>query len=374
MTQFTVGCDPEFFVQNVKKEEGPNPYGVLMDSGVSLDAAEMKALFEKVKKKAPKEPRVDSAKDVVLIIGHLGGTKEHPKKVDIGLGDGYAVQEDGIAAEFNVPAFATAHEFGNGLSQMLAHMEQNILKPKGLVRSTINHLTLRKEWTDKFPKLKLIGCDPDFCAYDSKDGLPVSRALNPELIAGVRGAGGHVHIGYPVTLCDPHVIAKLCDIVLGLQFLGNDKQGSRRRWWGLAGLYRPKPYGVEYRTMSNWWIWKSSTAKMVAGTALALVESIPNHMIEWSAAFNAIDWDAVKLAIDTEDTNRAKELFDRYYKQFPIIEKVCSTGHSKATYTPPPVLIRERVNARPAPRVWPAVDMPQEFFIQRNPPPNAVEE
>lgn len=355
MTQFTVGCDPEFFIKVLARKEPP-PQKTRAEAQKSIDyySKLMGATTAAAQEDAPK------SEEVVPICGLLGGTKEHPMKIPE-VGEGYAVQEDGVAAEFNIPPCSTAYDFGNSLSNMLSHIERAILLPKGLGRSYVNNLTLKKEWIEKHPNVGVIGCDPDYCAYDEKDGLPISRTLNPDLIAGVRGAGGHIHLGYPVDMCRPEILTKLLDVVVGLHFLHLDKQGARRQWWGLAGLYRPKSYGVEYRTMSNWWIWNASKAKTVAGCCLALLESLAGHMVEWSAAYNAIDWQQVKRVIDTEDSAQATNLFHRYCGMFPVLENVKRIGYEKAVWSPP-VLVEAGQQARiriPVPR-FANMQMPQE--------------
>ena len=44
------------------------------------------------------------------------------------------------------------------------------------------------------------------------------------------------------------------DFFLGLPSLAYDNDKLRREMYGKAGCYRPKPYGVEYRTLSNAWL------------------------------------------------------------------------------------------------------------------------
>jgi hypothetical protein len=44
------------------------------------------------------------------------------------------------------------------------------------------------------------------------------------------------------------------DFYLGLPSLVYDAATRRREMYGKAGAYRPKSYGVEYRTLSNAWL------------------------------------------------------------------------------------------------------------------------
>src|SRR3546814_1862742 len=49
-------------------------------------------------------------------------------------------------------------------------------------------------------------------------------------------------------------LVKQLDWYLGLWSLGKDKDKVRRSLYGKAGACRIKPYGVEYRVLSNFWI------------------------------------------------------------------------------------------------------------------------
>lgn len=51
------------------------------------------------------------------------------------------------------------------------------------------------------------------------------------------------------------------DLHLGVPSLVLDKDTERRKLYGKAGAFRPKPYGVEYRTLSNFWIWSEENIK-----------------------------------------------------------------------------------------------------------------
>ena len=74
----------------------------------------------------------------------------------------------------------------------------------------------------------------------------------------MRTASGHVHIGWGKEMTDHNEQARAAavqmDFYLGLPSLFYDNDTRRRSMYGKAGCYRLKPYGVEYRTLSNAWL------------------------------------------------------------------------------------------------------------------------
>jgi len=104
-----------------------------------------------------------------------------------------------------------------------------------------------------------LGCDPDFNAWTR---LPNERPVTDQPF---RCAGGHVHIGWlpeeefadpmdPNHFDDCCDVAKQMDYYLGMWSLTWDKDQTRRSLYGKAGSFRPKPYGCEYRSLSNLWL------------------------------------------------------------------------------------------------------------------------
>lgn len=120
------------------------------------------------------------------------------------------------------------------------------------------------------PKAMEFGCDPDFNAW--KNGSPNPRPKAED--ASLRSAGGHVHIGYKFK-SKTHVFQfiKRCDLFLGVPSVLMDANGAQRRTlYGSRGAFRWKPYGCEYRTLSNFWIFNSDTVAWVYKNAKRALE------------------------------------------------------------------------------------------------------
>lgn len=219
------------------------------------------------------------------ICGLVGGTKSEPLSVAKNpaimrhWGSGaapadYKYQEDGTVYEFNVPpAYSTAH-FVRSI-QLSNTFAVHILAAAGLTidNNVASHRFDAKQLTHT--NANIIGCDPDFSAYqvDGKIGPQQRTKYSAEDFGTNRFAGGHLHFGYDTELAEPHVFAALVDTFVYLPILPLDDQGGRRRFYGQPGLYRPKKYGIEYRTMSNFW-------------------ARPGGPVDWVSmqAFNLLHW------------------------------------------------------------------------------------
>lgn len=96
----------------------------------------------------------------------------------------------------------------------------------------------------------IIGCDADFDAYESRRNPKVTA----EQLGSVRTASCHVHVGFdePADPVEKRLwIIKAMDYTIalpGIQQGGDTDAMVRRQFYGKAGAFRFKPYGVEYRT------------------------------------------------------------------------------------------------------------------------------
>jgi hypothetical protein len=66
----------------------------------------------------------DAAGDLVSAIDKVGGTKEDPKALPIG--DGFAVQEDNVAVEYNIPASDSAEAFTNNIQAAMKFLSLQV--------------------------------------------------------------------------------------------------------------------------------------------------------------------------------------------------------------------------------------------------------
>lgn len=192
---------------------------------------------------------VGDNESVRSIIGKVGGTKQHPLPLPIG--EGFAVQEDNVALEFNIPACDSKAAFVSALTKATGFLEQAMKDMHGL------HFV--KASAVSFPEEEMyderafeFGCEPDFNAWTLQKN-PRPEAKDKFL----RSCGGHVHIGFRGL--DPIQVVKACDLFLGVPSVLMDKGELRKQLYGKAGAFRGKPYGVEYRPLSNFWIFSPQT-------------------------------------------------------------------------------------------------------------------
>lgn len=218
---FTVGCDPEFFLYD---EELGN---------------------------------------YVSSIPFIKGTKHEPEK----LGSGGYIMRDNVAVEFGMPPASTLEEWLDFVNMSMRDVENYIP----------DFLSLRIVPSAEFPRQQLhhpeaaeIGCEPDFNAWTNTQNIPPVGFANSTF----RSCGGHVHVGYVEGSGNDFLLVpegkldtiKAMDCLLGIVsvVLDNSPEAiARRDIYGKAGCYRPTDYGVEYRTLSNFWCKSDALKKLM---------------------------------------------------------------------------------------------------------------
>lgn len=179
------------------------------------------------------------------------GSKIHPFKTKHG-----TVQPDGLAAEFNINPAESPEEFATNVMNVISDL-------RGIVNSKVNNaillssptVTFGSEYISGLPEdVQALGCMPDYNAWtlsinDEPDGNGVD----------FRSGGFHLHVGYTdgESIHNPDHFADTAERVRQLEGVIYpasvlwDKDNKRRKLYGKMGAFRPKPYGFEWRSLSN---------------------------------------------------------------------------------------------------------------------------
>lgn len=213
--------------------------------------------------------------------GVIPGTKKEPHKVDNG-----AIQVDGMAVEFNIdPTNLNSHDgfksFNHKVVSVIKQMKEEVKKHDPALTFNIESVQQFDDETMAAApeEAKELGCDPDFNAY-TKEQNPRPKGDVP-----FRTAAGHIHLGWGsdipvehpdhVTICADFI--KIMDVFVGLYMTIIDPESRRRDLYGKAGAFRPKPYGVEYRTPSNLWLTNKNRRKAIFELTQLTVRAAQNQ-------------------------------------------------------------------------------------------------
>lgn len=280
MPGFTFGCDPELFVIN--------------EEGVYVSAE-----------------------------GLIPGDKQNPYKVP-----GGAIQVDGMAAEFNIDPVTNYKDFSANINSVLRHLKAHL--PKGYALMPIPSVEFsEKVWEETPDKAKELGCSPDFNAWTGSFNPPPKNVEKPRL----RCAGGHIHVGWTedaditekAHILNCIELVKQFDWYLGAWSLRQDADAQRRSLYGSAGACRFKPYGVEYRTLSNFWLTSSTKREAVWNRMQHAITDMrtrfmPEYVEEYSRAVKtSTGFDFNKALIESINTSRPDRTLEAHFR-FPVVE------------------------------------------------------
>lgn len=220
---------------------------------------------------------------IVSAEGLIGGTKHKPKKID---DRGYYVQEDNVMVEFNIPPSDNSKDFIYHINNVKDYLKV-YFKLKGYeLNYSASAILSDSELSTK--QARAFGCEPDYNVYlKDCNNAPSSKIK-------LRCCGGHIHVGWDnPSMEDQENLVYALDVTLGLDSLILDTDSKRRSMYGKAGSFRFKDYGIEYRTLSNFWIRN-------------------DKLISWV-------YDRVMKAIDLVNTGEITEIVDKYSEEIQSI-------------------------------------------------------
>ena len=238
----------------------------------------------------------DNQNKFISSIGKFGGTKEAPRPLKSKT-KGLMVQEDNVAVEFNIYATKKLSTFRKYINAALKAIEKEAKKLKLKLA-----IFPSAEFSDdqlEDAKARVFGCDPDYNVWSLRQN-PRPYALNKNL----RSAGGHLHYGY---LQDRIGLGRSLDLFLGCPSILFDSDQNRRLLYGKAGCIRQKSYGIEYRTLSNFWLKSNELIDMVFSQSVQAIKFVDSG--------NTIPkQDALKIikCINNSDQRLLSELTEKY--------------------------------------------------------------
>jgi len=216
------------------------------------------------------DPEIFMSQNGKFVSAHdaIPGTKMEPYRVNNG-----AVQIDGMALEFNIDPAEDLDQFHKNLDMVQEQLRTML--PENCDFISESTVIFDRDFYETVPKkAKILGCDPDYNAYT----MDVNAKPAQDML--MRTAGGHVHIGgipsiYPE---DPeHMevsgrLSRILDETVGIYSILWDKDDLRRSMYGKAGSFRPKTYGMEYRSLSNAWIFNKNLVSFVFNGVVEAIE------------------------------------------------------------------------------------------------------
>ena len=230
----------------------------------------------------------------VSSIGYINADKWSPLQIP-DMPEGFTLQEDNVSLEYGIPPAASAAEFVEHINRV---MERSKSFVPNLEFSKLSCIFFPDEQLTH-PMAHVFGCEPDFSAW-TKQTNPRFEVTNKNM----RSAGGHVHIE---TKEDPFLVGKAMDLFVGVPSTLMDKDDKRRQMYGKHGAIRPKHYGVEYRVLSNFWIFEERLIQWVW-------DSTERALANLTVDFDSYHKDICE-AIDNGNKEVAQSLVDQFQMQ-----------------------------------------------------------
>lgn len=216
------------------------------------------------------------------------------------------VIRDGFQGELNPLGNSCRQTAGSNLAFAFLEAVRLARAVGAEVSMRVGHVIGDDAWSKTPLMMRRFGCNPTLNSSET----------NPKRVTGLRerfrAAGGHIHVGYTKTklMSDINKIVEVMNIVVGntCVLVDRDPDNARRRInYGRAGEYREKPYGLEYRVLSNFWL-KSYTLWSMASILVRNSLAIHNAGLS-DELISRFDIKKVRQAINENDFELARENF-----------------------------------------------------------------
>lgn len=279
-----------------------------------------------------------------------------PGGIPVGGGGHGSVERDGVQCELHPKAHHCRESLSVYLAGCLIALQTEISKKPDLridFRRVVH--VGEKELASLEPGNQVLGCMPSLNFYGTMPLDVDGRVMR------MRSGSGHFHIGSALinnganakatAVVEPNRLVPILDLVVGIPavLLTRDtaeEEAKRRKYYGRAGEYRLPRHGLEYRTLSNFWLRSYQLYHLMAGQVrnalnICYTETLKQgtfglHNLDLAAATDLLkkfDPGAVSDAINTNDFKAAKHIFDDQVK--PVLSRMhIGTGLDATTMRP----------------------------------------
>lgn len=243
---------------------------------------------------------------------------------------------DGVQAELNPRPNTCRANLGNEISACFRKIYSD-LKMKNSFDIDFSPVieVSKKEMDSLSEKSKQFGCAPSKNIYNTPSKIKVNPAEYR-----YRSAGGHIHLSGNDTssksaISHPERLVPMLDIVLGNTCVlldRNEMMKERRKIYGRAGEYRLPAHGLEYRTLSNFWLLSYPLMSFVMGLSKLSVSIIGQSETDYNyeeAILSVINKDNITEAINENNFELAEENFE---KLEPVILDITTTDNPINSY------------------------------------------
>lgn len=192
---------------------------------------------------------------------------------------------DGVQIELNPAPGYCREGLAGSIAAAFRALRNHLASHPGIKASFTTCINLSKKELDGLSDAaKVLGCAPSLNRANAKAAVTVNGAT-----ATKRSAGGHIHLGLnspimtgpdsyssspkvnsEVSIKNRERLVDLLDILLGNTCVLLDRDPlapERRKVYGRAGEYRLPKHGLEYRTLSNFWLRNYVLMSFVMGVA-----------------------------------------------------------------------------------------------------------
>lgn len=238
-------------------------------------------------------------KEIVSAEGIIKGTKHEPFNFDEE--DRFACTSlDNVLAEYNIAPARTPAEYYGAIEKALNYIRNTI--PKNLEPVALPAARLKEKYLQT-ENAMLFGCEPDYNAWTNQVND------RPAADGNLRSAGFHITMGYDnVSEMTNLMWVKAQDLFIGVPSVLQEPDNERKKLYGKAGAFRHTPFGVEYRSTSNYILQNERLINWAFENTVGAIEFINNggmFVLEEES-------DNIVSAINNKDERKAKYLIDKF--------------------------------------------------------------